>query len=484
MVLTESRNGERLLDARDVEVVLDGTTILRGASLSVRPGEVHVLIGPNGAGKTTFANAVTGHVPITGGVVDLHGAALRGSVFARTRRGVGRKFQVPRVFPRLTPSRNVAVAVRAPHMAAGRPWDGADTELVHDDSGDAGGLSHGDRQRLEMEMVLVQRPALAVLDEPTAGMTREERRRLAGLIRDAAGRETFLIVEHDMDFVETVADTVSFMAEGRVLASGTFAEIAADPRVRAAYLGSERERTDSRAAAPAADRAGARGALHVAGLTVSRDRLETVRGIAFDVAAGGALGVLGRNGAGKTTLLEGLMGLLPATGGVTVDGVALQDRPAWWRARNGIALVPQGRQLFPALTVAENLRLAAAGATGAGATFDVHTLFPALRELGGRRAGLLSGGEQQQVAIARALLRRPTVLLLDEPTEGLSPIVVQEITRVLEHLVEQGLTIVLAEQQRAIVEQLCRTFLMLRSGESAGSGPIVEGAIERFYDRL
>jgi branched-chain amino acid transport system ATP-binding protein len=497
MELTEPRSGERLadaqnerlLDARDVEVTLDGTTILRGASLAVRRGEVHVLIGPNGAGKTTFANAVTGHVPIAGGTVELRGTPLRGPVVARTRRGVGRKFQVPRVFPRLTAKRNLAVARRAPHVAPDAASEHAVAVLDrgrHDD-GDTGasGLSHGDRQHLEMEMVLVQRPALAVLDEPTAGMTRAERRRLATLIREAAGRETFLIVEHDMDFVETVADSVSFMAEGRVLATGAFADIASDPRVRSAYLGAARPELGRRAAAgPGTARPDARGALRAAGVTVSRDRLETVRDISFDLPAGGALGVLGRNGAGKTTLLEGLMGLLEAAGEVTVDDVAMSGRPAWWRARHGMALVPQGRQLFPALTVAENLQIAAIGAQGDGAGFDVHALFPALRALLPRKAGLLSGGEQQQVAIARALLRRPAVLLLDEPTEGLSPIVVQEITRVLEHLVGEGLTIVLAEQQRAIVEQLCGSFLMLRSGESAGAGPIVKGAIERFYERL
>jgi branched-chain amino acid transport system ATP-binding protein len=473
-----------LLDARDVEVSLDGTSILKGASLQVREGEVHVLIGPNGAGKTTFANVVTGHVPLESGSIELRGRPLDGVVFNRIRSGIGRKFQVPRVFSRLNVDGNLAVAKRATGMGERRENVHLAVQAAAITRADA--LSHGQRQRLELDMVLAQGPALAVLDEPTAGMTRAERTELAQLIRGAAGHETFLIVEHDMDFVATVADTVSFMQDGRVLATGTYDEIAADEAVRAVYLGSAERRTP-RSADPRGPRAGgheAAGSLAATSLTVYRGRLAAMREVSFDLPAGGALGVLGRNGAGKTTLLEGLMGILATTGEVRLDGDRVDHQPAWWRARRGMALVPQGRQLFGALSVADNLRLGEMATQGVGREFDIHALFPAIRPLMSRRAGLLSGGEQQQVAVARALLRRPTVLLLDEPTEGLSPIVVQEITKVLEHLVEEGLTIVLAEQDRAIVEDLCESFVMLRSGESAGGGRIGPGAIERFYDRL
>ncbi|MDX6724064.1 MAG: branched-chain amino acid transport system ATP-binding protein livF [Solirubrobacteraceae bacterium] len=473
-----------LLDAREVEVDLDGTKILKGASLQVREGEVHVLIGPNGARKTTFANAVTGHAPLAGGTIELRGKALDGAVFERIRSGIGRKFQVPRVFSRLSVDANLTVARRAAKMGERRE----DVQLAVQAAGGspADGLSHGQRQRLELDMVLTQGPALAVLDEPTAGMTRDERAELAQLIRGAAGRETFLIVEHDMEFVETVADTVSFMQDGRVLATGTYDEISADEAVRSVYLGSAQRRaprTERLGDAGTAGHGGP-GSLQVSGLTVHRGRLAAVRDISFELPAGGSIGVLGRNGAGKTTLLEGLMGVLATSGSVRLDGEPVDHQPAWWRARRGMALVPQGRQLFGNLTVGDNLRLGEMAGRGQGRQFDIHALFPAIRGLMDRRAGLLSGGEQQQVAIARALLRRPTVLLLDEPTEGLSPIIVQEITRVLEHLVEQGLTILLAEQDRSIVEDLCESFVMLRSGESAGGGRLGSGAIERFYDRL
>jgi branched-chain amino acid transport system ATP-binding protein len=480
--VTERETRGFLLETRDVEVDLDGTQILRGASLSVREGEVHVLIGPNGAGKTTFANAITGHVPVRAGSITLAGRSLSGGVYRRVRAGIGRKFQVPRVFLRLTSGENVEIALSGPASIS-------ESEASSIDIGDpaqlAVELSHGGRQRLEMRMVLGRGPALAVLDEPTAGMTREERVELAEHVRAEAGRHTFLIVEHDMDFVEKVADTVSFMDDGRVLASGSFAAISADPKVRAAYLGTVDEDVPGTGShARAADENVPGDQLAIEDISVFRGPLAAVRNVSFQVPAGGALGVLGRNGAGKTTLLMGIAGLLPTRGAVRVNGTSVEGDRAWRRARRGFALVPQGRQLMGNLSVAENLRLAETAPRGGGPAFDVNELFPALSKLALRKAGLLSGGEQQQVAIARALLRRPTTVFLDEPTEGLAPVIVQEITEVLQHLVRSGLTLVVAEQHQWMVERLCDSFLLLRSGEAAASGPISPGAIAGYYGSL
>ena len=143
--------------------------------------------------------------------------------------------------------------------------------------------------------------------------------------------------------------------------------------------------------------------------------------------------------------------------------------------------MPQGRQLFADLTVQENLNLATFDKGGDGKVFDVNELFPALAPLSARRAGLLSGGEQQQVAIARALLRRPTLLILDEPTEGLAPAIIEEIAEVLRFLSSEGLSIVLAEQHRSVVEAVCDTFVVLRSGEIVGAGPADPQEIDQHY---
>jgi ABC-type uncharacterized transport system ATPase subunit len=213
-----------------VSVAFGPTVVLEDVSLELRRGEVHVLIGPNGAGKTTLANVISGHVRARAGTVTLDGSPLSGAPHRRARRGLGRKFQIPRVFPRLTAREQLALA--AP--------DADISHLEHElaELGQTAGadLSHGWRQWLELQMVLLQKPSVIVLDEPTAGLPRGERARLADAI-DAVSYGTFLLVEHDLDFVARIADRVSFLHNGRLLRTGSFDELAADPVVQSAYLG-------------------------------------------------------------------------------------------------------------------------------------------------------------------------------------------------------------------------------------------------------
>ncbi len=206
-------------------------------------------------------------------------------------------------------------------------------------------------------------------------------------------------------------------------------------------------------------------ALEVRHLTVFRGSLPALRGATFRLEQGSSLGVMGRNGAGKTTLLNGLMGLLPSHGEVRVFGKDVSTAHADVRARADMALVPQGRRLMGALTVRENLRSASLAPVGSGPEIDVLQLFPAIPGLLDCRAALLSGGQQQQVAIARALLRRPRLLLLDEPTEGLSPSLIQEILRALLTLRGIGLSFLLAEQHQNVISAVCERSLLLRSGD-------------------
>jgi ABC-type uncharacterized transport system ATPase subunit len=218
------------LACRSISVSFGPTAVLEDVSLDLLPGEVHVLIGPNGAGKTTLANAISGHVRAQAGEVLLDGRPLTGPPHRRARRGLGRKFQIPRVFPRLSAREQLELA--AP---------GADLSHLSERLDELGGtpgaeLSHGWRQWLELEMVLLSRPSVIVLDEPTAGLPRSERAQLADAI-DAIAYGTLLLVEHDLDFVARIADRVSFMHNGRLLRTGSFEELAADPVVREAYLG-------------------------------------------------------------------------------------------------------------------------------------------------------------------------------------------------------------------------------------------------------
>jgi urea transport system ATP-binding protein len=177
--------------------------------------------------------------------------------------------------------------------------------------------------------------------------------------------------------------------------------------------------------------------------------------IDLDVPCGGALALIGRNGVGKTTLLKSIVGVQPLTlGRILFDGTDVTDLRAFERARAGIGYVPQGRHIFPHLTVAENLETGlsaltgrSAGAIRAGVPEHIYELFPKLKEIAGRKAGVLSGGEQQQLAIGRALAGQPKLLLLDEPTEGIQPNVVQQIEAALRRIRrELGVTVMIVEQ--------------------------------------
>ena len=188
--------------------------------------------------------------------------------------------------------------------------------------------------------------------------------------------------------------------------------------------------------------------LDVKALNVFYGKSHVVFDLDLHVAQGEVLALLGRNGAGKTTTLAGVVGLLPgARGEVTIDGRVVSGWPAHRRTRAGIAFVPSGARSFPNLTVLENLQIAAYSDGRAGWDLNrVFMLFPALRELSANLAAGLSGGERQMLAVGRALMGNPRVLLLDEPTEGLAPVVVQSIARLLGDLKKSGVAILLAEQ--------------------------------------
>ena len=251
-----------------------------------------------------------------------------------------------------------------------------------------------------------------------------------------------LIIEHDLDVVFRLATRVTVLHLGRVLADGTPDEVRADETVQRAYLGDaalddlffEGDRVTA--------------LLEVEGLRAGYGGSAVLHGVDLTVGEGQAVALLGRNGAGKSTLLSAVMGLLrPTAGSVRLQGRELAGRPAHLVARSGVALVPQGRRVFADLTVDQNLQVAT-GRRGAGPwTPDrVYQLLPQLAERRRHRADQLSGGEQQMLAIARALLLNPRLLLLDEPSDGLAPAVVARVAGLLSDLRDQGLAVLLVEQ--------------------------------------
>jgi len=244
-----------LLELRGVSVSFDGFWALNDLNLSLAPGELRAVIGPNGAGKTTFLDVITGKLRPTRGEVLFRGRSLLGTTEHRIARlGIGRKFQTPRVYQNLSPRRNLELAVSRRRSPLDLLFGKLDSEardrvqellnLVGLESlaqQRAGGLSHGQKQWLEIAMLVAQSPQLLLVDEPVAGLTDEETERTGLLLRQLAGDHTVLVIEHDMEFIRDLNAPVTVLHEGHVLCEGSMEQVQRDPRVIEVYLGQENE---------------------------------------------------------------------------------------------------------------------------------------------------------------------------------------------------------------------------------------------------
>ena len=244
-----------LLELCGVSVSFDGFWALNDLNLSLQPGELRAVIGPNGAGKTTFLDVITGKVRPTKGDVRFRGRSLVGTAEHRIARlGIGRKFQTPRVYQNLTARRNLELAVKGSHdplaLLFGR-LSGAQRQRVQEllavvgleshAAQLAGSLSHGQKQWLEIAMLVAQDPDLLLVDEPVAGLSDEETELTGKLLRALAGDHTVLVIEHDMDFIRELDAPVTVLHEGHVLCEGSMDVVQSDPRVIEVYLGTETE---------------------------------------------------------------------------------------------------------------------------------------------------------------------------------------------------------------------------------------------------
>lgn len=207
--------------------------------------------------------------------------------------------------------------------------------------------------------------------------------------------------------------------------------------------------------------------LSVSNLKVCYGQSEVIRDLNFDVPKNETLAIMGRNGMGKTTLFKSLIGILPSTEGlINVDGVDVSNFESYQRVENGIAYVPQGRMIFPNLTVKENIETGMEVSKLKEIPDDIYALFPVLREMRNRKGGNLSGGQQQQLAIARALVTNPKILLLDEPTEGIQPSIIKDIAQILNEIKKlRDITIIVSEQVLSFTMAIADRIIVIDKGE-------------------
>ena len=246
---------ETLLNLKDVSVSFEGFLALNNLNLTLSKGELRAVIGPNGAGKTTFLDVITGKVKPTKGDVFFKGKSLVGKKEHKIARiGVGRKFQSPRVFENLSVQKNLEISVSqyssTIKLIANKPSEIKLEEvkklmkvvnLSSQSEIKAGSLSHGQKQWLEIAMLLGQKPALMLIDEPVAGLTDEETELTADLLKSLSGENTVLVIDHDMDFIRRLESNVTVLNQGSVLCEGSMDEIQSDPKVIEVYLGKQED---------------------------------------------------------------------------------------------------------------------------------------------------------------------------------------------------------------------------------------------------
>ncbi|MEO7852784.1 MAG: branched-chain amino acid ABC transporter ATP-binding protein/permease, partial [Rubrivivax sp.] len=448
----------RSLDVTEIGISFGGLRAVSDVSIHADAGQVTSIIGPNGAGKTTVLNLICGFYKPSDGSIRLGDTELAGQpAFNVARAGIARTFQTPQLFEQMTVLENLLVAMQRgqlgwPFVDLASAVSGAPAQIARallnyvGYTGSmqrlAGDLPHIDKRLLEIARALALRPSILMLDEPAAGLNHTDKLVLAKLLRQIANAGlAVVLIEHDMSLVMGISDQLVVLDAGKRIAHGAPEQVRGDKAVIAAYLGGAD--FDTRPRAPGW-RAGGEELLAVNQLVAGYGAATVLKRVDLRLGKGELVAVLGANGAGKSTLMRSLSGLLrPVEGSIMFVGQSIGSFAAHLIARQGLVLVPEGRQVFPELSVLDNVRLGAFSRSDvqSGEAEAMLARFHTIERRKHSRAGLLSGGEQQMLAIARGLIAKPKVLLLDEPSLGLAPALIGELFKVLAELRDQGMTI-------------------------------------------
>lgn len=502
------------LEVRGVVKSFGGNRALDGVDLVAEPGRVTALIGPNGSGKTTLLNMICGFYRTDAGSISLGGKDLHGRApYSVARAGVARTFQTPNIPVGITVLEAVAAGrystrhttvleaiLRLPRHRRVSREDAEEARLMlelvgirHLEHSQADALPLGQRRLLEVARSLVGRPGVLLLDEVASGLDEDEIGQLVdviGRVRDAGG--TVVLVEHNFQLVLSVADEIFALAHGQLMARGTPKEIENDSRVMSEYLGIDQDQVASvmtsdgrgetgRATAAAGTPPGAtESLLAVRGLCTGYGDLRVVWDVSLDVRPGEITVLLGRNGAGKTTTIRAIAGLNRVHAGeVLFDGASIKRTPAHALVDGGMAYVQEGKRIFRGQSVEQNLLLGGYSRTKRRRELRaeverIYELFPILGERRRLAAASLSGGQQQMLAIGQALMAEPKLLLLDEPSGGLAPVIVREVMERIDALKQTGLAILLVEQAVEASFEIADQVVVIDNGRSTLSAPAGE----------
>ena len=482
-----------ILEVDGISKSFGGLKAIDDVSFSIEKGDLGAVIGPNGAGKSTLFNLITGHIrPDVGNVIYKGKNITNLAPHEISRLGMGRSFQRVNIFSKLSTFQNVQLSLlagedrhkniyaSAQKMLKKRTREIIETVGLADiaDS-EAGLLSYGDQKRLEIGIALGGSPEVLLLDEPTAGMSPEDTVDFTRFISEIARQEglTILFVEHDMEVVFGISQYIRVLHQGAIIAEGTPQQIKDNEEVQQIYMGGveigDKTAPDQAAGFSPESRKGGNSLLRVEQIDTFYDASHILFDVSLEVKEGEVVSLLGRNGVGKTTTLRSIMGLTPpCKGEVSFKGQNLARKRPYEVSRAGIGLVPEDRVVFPDLTVRQNLEIAQKGndAPGAWRIEKLFEIFPVLETRQSQLGGTLSGGEQQMLTIARTLMGNPKLLLLDEPSEGLAPKIVKNLFDQLKLLKDQGLSILLSEQNSHFALMLADRVYVLEKGRVCWQG--------------
>ena len=446
-----------LLQVRKLTKRFGGLIAVKDLSFDLAAGEILGLIGPNGSGKSTAMKSIMGIERPTGGQVLFHGDNLAGLPAHKiARRGFGMVFQHSRPLNRQTVLENIMVALlpdsllkvfadRSLKERAEKIAERVGLGAVVDRRPPT--LPFADLRRLELAKAIARDPQVVLVDEPFAGLTLAEVGAFSDLIRSFRDEgRAVLLVDHNVKSVSSLVDRVLAMYLGEEIVTGRAEEVLQNETVRRVYLGGAIETS----ARPETNFADQRPLLQVENLSVYYGKAQALDTVSIHVHRGEFVSVVGLNGAGKTTLFNAISGFVPYAGEIVRDGVKQRGLTPARIARSGLVQCPETRELFGEMSIRENLDLGGQhlpDVERAAQLAWLFELFPILQSRQTQMAQTLSGGEQQMLAIGRALMMKPEILILDEPTLGLAPVILEQLSKALEKLRQTtSITVLLGEQ--------------------------------------